>query len=75
LISSTSIISSFVQQLCTASRAVVTLAEEVMFSAASVGQLVSLVFVSRITEKNYSTDLHNTRWKGGTWDAEEAVRF
>jgi len=25
--------------------------------------------------KNYVTDFHKIRWKGGTWAAEETVRF
>ena len=44
-------------------------AKEVMFSA-----LVSL-FVSRITEKNYSTNFHKIRWKDGRLDTEETIRF
>jgi len=27
------------------------------------------------TKKNYSTDFHKIRWKGGTWATEETIRF
>jgi len=25
--------------------------------------------------KNYSTDLHKIRWKGGAWATEETIKF
>jgi len=33
------------------------------------------LFVSRITQKLYWTNFHKIRWKCGTWDTEETIRF
>jgi len=30
-------------------------------------------FVSRVVQKNYATDFHKIRWKGGTWVGEETI--
>jgi len=46
----------------------ITFAKEVIFSAALVSLLAAL-------RKNYSTDFHKIRWKGGTWATETAVRL
>jgi len=34
------------------------------------------LFVCLLTglRKNYSTDFHKIRWKGGTWTTEEPIR-
>jgi len=39
-----------------------------MFSSAFVCLLAGL-------SKNYSTDFHKNRWKGGTWTTEENITF
>ena len=46
----------------------ITSAKEVMFSSAFVCLLAGLC-------KNYSTDFHKVRWKGGTQAMEETIRF
>jgi len=33
------------------------------------------LFVSRITQKQRSTNFHKIRWKGGTWATEKLLDF
>ena len=49
---------------------VITSAEEVMFSSAS----VCLCLLAGL-RKNHSTDLHKIQWTGGAWAEEEMIRF
>ena len=46
--------------------------KNVMFSSSF--HLFVCLFVGRITQ-NYSIDFHKIRWKGGTRDTEEPIRF
>ena len=48
-------------------------AEDVMFSSALVSLFVCVI--DKTVFKNYSTDFHKNRLKGGTWAKEEISRF
>ena len=44
-------------------------------SMSYVFNLFVCLFVSRIAQKNYSTDCYKIRWKGRTWAKEETVIY